>query len=105
MTVLTPLLAAWFVNPALLGGLGLVALPILIHLLSRRQYRRIEWGAMRFLLEAEKETRRRTRFEQWLLVALRCLAMALLALLVARPFVQPESPPLSRGGGGAHRAA
>ncbi|MBU0617926.1 MAG: BatA domain-containing protein, partial [Planctomycetes bacterium] len=89
MTVLTPLLAAWFVNPALLGGLGLVALPILIHLLSRRQFRRIEWGAMRFLLEAEKENRRRTRFEQWLLVALRCLAMALLALLVARPFVQP----------------
>ena len=82
-------MAAWFVNPALLGGLGLIALPILIHLLSRRQYRRIEWGATRFLLEAEKENRRRVRFEQWLLVALRCLAMALLALLVARPFVQP----------------
>ena len=89
MTATTPLLAAWFVNPALLGGLGLIALPILIHLLSRRQYRRIEWGATRFLLEAEKENRRRVRFEQWLLVALRCLAMALLALLVARPFVQP----------------
>jgi hypothetical protein len=84
-----PLIAAWFVNPALLGGLGLVAVPILIHLLSRRQYRRIRWGAMRFLLEAEKENRRRRRFEQWLLVALRCLAMGLLALLVARPFVQP----------------
>lgn len=82
-------LAAGFANPALLGGLGLVALPIIIHLLSRRQYRRIEWGATRFLLEAEKENRRRVRFEQWLLLALRCLVMALLALLVARPFVQP----------------
>ncbi len=89
MIAFTPLLAAWFVNPALLGGLGLIALPILIHLLSRRRYRRIEWGATRFLLEAEKENRRRVRFEQWLLVALRCLVMALLALLVARPFVQP----------------
>jgi hypothetical protein len=83
------LTAAWFVNPALLGGLGLVALPVLIHLLSRRQFRRIEWGATRFLLEAEKESRRRVRFEQWLLLALRCLALALLVLLVARPFVQP----------------
>lgn len=83
------LTAAWFVNPALLGGLGLAALPVLIHLLSRRQFRRIAWGATRFLLEAEKENRRRVRFEQWLLVALRCLVMALLALLVARPFVQP----------------
>lgn len=82
-------LAAWFVNPALLGGLGLIALPVLIHLLSRRQFRRIAWGAMRFLLEAERENRRRVRFEQWLLIALRCLAMALLALLLARPFVQP----------------
>ncbi len=83
------LLAAGFVNPLLLGGLGLAALPIVIHLLSRRQYRRIEWGATRFLLEAEKENRRRVRFEQWLLLALRCAAMALLALLVSRPFVQP----------------
>ncbi|MFQ5805166.1 MAG: BatA domain-containing protein, partial [Phycisphaerae bacterium] len=89
MTQLAPLVAAWFVNPALLGGLGLAALPILIHLLSRRQFRRLAWGATRFLLEAEKENRRRVRFEQWLLVALRCLAVALLALLVARPFVQP----------------
>lgn len=89
MTTTTGLLADWFVNPALLGGLGLIALPILIHLLSRRQFRRIEWAAFRFLLEAEQENRRRVRFEQWLLVALRCLAMALLALLVARPFVQP----------------
>jgi hypothetical protein len=82
-------LAAGFVNPALLGGVGLVLAPILIHLLSRRYYRRVAWGATRFLLEAEKETRRRVRFEQLLLVALRCLAMALVALVLARPFVQP----------------
>lgn len=84
-----PLLAASFLNPLLLGGLALTSVPIIIHLLSRRQFRRVAWGATRFLLEAEKVSRRRRRFEQWLLVALRCAAMALLALLVARPFVQP----------------
>jgi hypothetical protein len=89
VTTLTPLLAAWFANPVLLGGLGLTVVPILIHLLSRRRFRRIAWGATRFLLEAERENRRRVRFERWLLIALRCLAMALLALLVARPFVEP----------------
>jgi Aerotolerance regulator N-terminal len=82
------MLAIVFLNPLLLTGLGLAAAPIIIHLLSRRQYRRVEWGAMRFLLEAEKRNRRRVRFEQWLLVALRCLAMALLALLLSRPFVR-----------------
>ncbi len=83
------LLASGFVHPALLSGLALVALPIVIHLLSRRQFRRMDWAATYFLLQAERENRRRTRFEQWLLLALRCLAVALLALLVARPFVQP----------------
>jgi hypothetical protein len=78
-----------FVHPAMLSGLGLVAAPIIIHWLSRRRYTRIPWAATRFLLEAHKENRRRTQFEQWLLVALRCAAMALLALLVARPFVRP----------------
>ena len=71
-------LAAGFVNPALLGGLGLFLVPIIIHLLSRRHHRRVEWAAMRFLLEADKENRRRVRFEQWLLLALRCLVMVLL---------------------------
>lgn len=83
------MLAAGFVNPGLLAGLALAAVPVVIHLLSRRRFRRLPWGATRFLLEAMAENRRRIRFEQWLLLALRCLAMALLALLVARPFVQP----------------
>ncbi len=100
MTTFAPLLAAWFVNPALLAGLGLVALPVVIHLLSRRRFRRITWGATRFLLEAERENRRRVRFEQWLLVALRCLAMALLALLLARPYVQPGLAASLLGGRG-----
>jgi hypothetical protein len=84
-----PLLAVSYVNPLLLGGLALTAVPVIIHLFSRRQFRRVAWGATRFLLEAEKISRRRRRFEQWLLVALRSTAMALLALLLARPFVQP----------------
>ncbi|MFH1745622.1 MAG: BatA domain-containing protein [Planctomycetota bacterium] len=82
-------LAIAFINPGLLWGLGLGAVPIIIHLLSRRYFRRVAWGATRFLLEAEKETRRRTKFEQWLLLALRCLAMLLLALLVTRPYLRP----------------
>ncbi|HUU97397.1 MAG TPA: BatA domain-containing protein [Phycisphaerae bacterium] len=100
MSACTPLLAAGFVNPALLGGLALAIVPIIIHLLSRRRFRRIEWAAMRFLLEAERENRRRVRFEQWLLVALRCGALALLALLLARPFVQPGLVTALLGGGG-----
>lgn len=96
---MTGLLALSFANPALLGGLGLVALPIIIHLLARRQFRTIDWAATRFLLEADKKNRRRVRFEQWLLVALRCAALALLALVVARPFTQSQTLAGLLGGG------
>ncbi len=83
------ILAFGVVHGALLWGLGLAAVPIIIHLFSRRRYRRVRWGAMRFLLDADKKNRKRVRFEQLLLLLLRCLAMALLALMVARPFVRP----------------
>ncbi|HMQ14696.1 MAG TPA: BatA domain-containing protein [Phycisphaerae bacterium] len=88
MSTLGPL-AIGFVNPLLLGGLGMVLLPIIIHFLSRRRFRRIDWAATLFIRQAERESRRRTRLEQWLLLTLRCLALALLALLFARPFVEP----------------
>jgi len=63
-----------------------MAVPILIHLLARRRFRRIRWAAMDFLLDAERRNRRRMRLEEWILLLLRCLAVLLLALLVARPF-------------------
>ena len=40
-----------FLSPAFLLALPLVAVPVVIHLLSRRQQKRIAWGAMRFLLQ------------------------------------------------------
>ena len=70
------------------AGLAAVAIPILIHLLFRRRRRPIEWGAMRFLLEAFRRQRRRLRLEQWLLLAVRCLVVALLALALARPILE-----------------
>ncbi len=74
-----------FLHPAIFWlGLALAAAPVIIHLLNRRRYRVVPWAAMRFLLEAAKRNRRRVQFEQWLLLALRCLAVLLLALAVAR---------------------
>ena len=80
-------LTSFLLSPGLfLAGAALVAVPILIHLLNRRRFRTVEWAAMDFLLEAEKLNRRRVRLENLLLLALRCLAVLLVGLLVARPF-------------------
>ena len=37
-----------FINPWMLAGLAGVSLPVLAHLLSRRKYDTVEWGAMQF---------------------------------------------------------
>lgn len=68
-----------------LAGLLAVAIPIVIHLLNRRRYKIVEWAAMRYLLEAIKQNRRRMRLESLLILLLRCLAVALLGFALARP--------------------
>jgi CheY-like chemotaxis protein len=59
------------------------AVPVVIHLLNRRQYRVTDWAAMRFLLAARQRTVRRLRLEQWLLLAVRVLAIVLVAAAMA----------------------
>jgi hypothetical protein len=44
-----------------------------------------------FLLEANRQNRRRVRIEELILLALRCLAMLLIGLMLARLFVQPDA--------------
>lgn len=77
-----------FLHPALLAaGLACIAIPIIIHLLMNRRRKPVMWGAMRFLEEAYRRTRRRLLLEKWLLLAARCLLLALLALAIGRPLL------------------
>lgn len=69
----------------LAAGLA-VALPIVIHLLFRQKTRTLPIGSVRFLHQVVREHRRRRRVRQWLLLALRMLALLLLAALFARPY-------------------
>ncbi|MEL7497460.1 MAG: BatA domain-containing protein [Planctomycetota bacterium] len=81
---------SWFLNPwMLLGGLA-IASPILIHLLNKRRFKIVEWAAMDFLFEADKKNRRRVEIENLILLLLRCLAMLLIAVMLARPFLPSE---------------
>jgi len=77
-----------FLNPWLLLALGGVGVPILIHLLNRFRQREVEWGAMELLRRAVVMRSRQIQIEDLLLLLLRCLAVALLALAMARPTVK-----------------
>lgn len=74
-----------FVNPMLLGGAALAAVPIILHLVMRQKPQHLEFPALRFLKERREANRRRLRLQHLLLLALRVGALVLLATALARP--------------------
>lgn len=69
----------------MLFGLAAAALPLLVHLFNLRQPRTVDFSSLAFLKALEKSTMQRVRIKQWLLLALRMLAIAALVLAFARP--------------------
>src|SRR6185295_13646026 len=76
-----------FLNPIMLFGVAAVSVPIIIHLLNRRKFQKVVWAAMRFLKLSVEQNQRRMQIEDMILLALRCLLLALLALALARPAI------------------
>lgn len=88
-----------FVNPGLFAiGVGSVVVPILIHLLLRQRRKPVQWGAMRFLLEAYRRQRRVLTIQQLILLACRCLILMLLALAIGRLVAHGSGAGSSVGG-------
>lgn len=71
----------------ILWGLPLVILPVLIHLLNRLRYRKKEWAAMSFLLKATRHSTRQAKLRQFLILAMRMLAILFLILALSLPKV------------------
>ena len=88
-------------NPLLVWGALLGVVPIIIHLLNRRRFRRVEWAPMRYLKLTIQRNRRRIQIEQFLLLLVRIALPVLLFLFLARPLVNPTG--LERWLGGAGR--
>ena len=76
-----------FLNPIMLAGLVAVSVPIIIHLLNRRRFQKVVWAAMRFLKLSVEQNQRRMKIEDLILLLLRCLLLALLAVALARPAI------------------
>jgi hypothetical protein len=76
-----------FLSPLFLIGLAAAAVPIAIHLFRRQAEPVVPFGTVRFLQRAPVEHARRRRLREWLLLALRTLALVLLALSFARPYL------------------
>ncbi|QDG50860.1 VWA domain-containing protein [Persicimonas caeni] len=75
-----------FLQPLFLAGLLAAAIPIAIHLINRRKATRQEFPALRLLMESNKKEARSVKVRQWLLLGLRVLVIAALALALAKPY-------------------
>lgn len=78
-----------FLNPLFLFALAAVGLPLLIHLLNIRRPQRVKFSTLAFFRELKNTTIRRIRIKSLLLLLLRLLAVACLAMVLARPFLPP----------------
>src|SRR5712691_3105750 len=79
-----------FANPAYLWGLLALGVPILVHLFNRRRPRPLAFGAIEFVLRSQRQKARRLRLRQILLLAMRCLLIAGVALALSRPSLEPK---------------
>jgi hypothetical protein len=77
----------WLAPMALLG-LGLVAVPIAIHLLVRQQNRRVDYPSLRFLRQSQLAAFRWRNIQDALLLACRAAIVAAAVLALAGPVVQ-----------------
>ena len=83
-----------FLSPIFLLGLIGLSVPVLIHLLTKRQQKRVRFSAVYLLFQSQKRSIKRSAPNRLLLLLIRCLAVAMLSLALANPI-------FSFGGAGA----
>lgn len=72
-------------NAGMIFGILLVAVPIVLHMTMRPKPRVVLFPAIRFVKPRVLWNERQLRWKQWVLLVLRCLLIALLAVALARP--------------------
>lgn len=90
------LLAPWF-----LAGLAALGVPVLVHLIHKERKEVLHFPSLMFLERIPYQAVRRQRIRHWLLFLLRCLAVVLLAVAFARPFLARRHARLGGGVGEA----
>jgi hypothetical protein len=87
-----------FLTPLFLLGLAALAVPVLIHLTQRERKSVVEFPSLMFLRKIPYESVQRRRIRDWLLLALRLAAIALIVTAFARPFLRGSGLAAAPGG-------
>ena len=86
-----------FVHPEILWGLSALAIPIIIHLLHFRRFRRVAFSQVAFLNEVQKDARAMQRIRHWWVLITRMLAYAAIVLAFAQPQLPPQNSSVASG--------
>lgn len=79
-----------FLTPGWLWALPAALLPLLVHLVARRQPPTVSFPAVRYLQQVTREHQRRLRLQHLLLLAVRTLLILALVLAAANPTIARE---------------
>ncbi|MFB1002935.1 MAG: BatA and WFA domain-containing protein, partial [Bacteroidia bacterium] len=79
-----------FLQPLFLWALGLLAVPLVIHLFNFRRYQKVIFSNVDMLKEIQTESRKTRQIKKWLILATRMLALAALIFAFAQPFLLEE---------------
>lgn len=75
-----------FLHPTALWGLLAALAPLVIYLILRRRKKEVAWGASYLLRKTLASKRKSSVWKQYVVLAVRTLILALMALLIALPF-------------------
>src|SRR5271154_5880041 len=79
-------------NAGLAAGAALAALPVILHLFMRQTPKHVIFPALRLIRERQKQSKKRMRIKNWLLLLARMVLVALMALALARPSLYSQVP-------------
>jgi Aerotolerance regulator N-terminal/von Willebrand factor type A domain len=87
-----------FLAPLFFLGLAALAVPVLVHLTQRERKTVVEFPSLMFLRKIPYESVQRRRIRDWLLLALRLAALAMIVAAFARPFLRGSQLAAAPGG-------
>lgn len=86
-----------FVNPAFLIALSAIAIPIIIHLIQLRKYKKIYFSNVSFLHSIEEQQRKTNKLKNLLVLLARILTIIFLVLAFAQPYIPVNNEKVNTG--------
>jgi len=87
-----------FINPQFLWALGVLAIPIIIHLFNFRRFKKVMFPNLRFLQEVQIQNKNKQQIKKLLVLASRLLALSFLVMAFAGPYIPGKDEGVSAAG-------